>query len=171
MVFSIIVKLIDELLFQMIHYKNWMENGQKGVPILLNLNSNLLNVFRKTINNRLQVVWNWLHLIMDTTEAKLKFGNALTAALTNENISHNTSNQNDICFYFLSLLRSHSSESGDELPAIEHDALKAIVFVVEAYLFHINVVDQQDLQIQQLNETNEKNKQVLSFYDILNGKF
>lgn len=48
----------------------------------------------------------------------------------------------DFCGYFLSLLRSHSSENGDDLPIIEYNALKSVVFVVEAYLFHINLMDE-----------------------------
>lgn len=147
----------------MLYYKNWSQNGQKGVPILLNLNPRLLHVFRQIIENRFQGVWNWLHLIMDTTEAKLKFGNALTVALTDENITFGTTNQSDICSYFLSLLRANSGEAGDELPAIEHNALKSIAFVVEAYLFHINVSDQIDTHLQQINESEEKAKQEVFF--------
>lgn len=39
-------------------------------------------------------------------------------------------------------MRSHSAENGDDLPIIEYSSLKAITFVCEAYLSHINILDQ-----------------------------
>lgn len=145
----------------MVYYKNWSENGQKGVPTLLNLNSRLLDIFRQTVDSRLQVTWNWLYLIMDQIEAKLKFGSALTGALIDVPVASTGPNDDrDICAYFLSLQRSHSSEDADHLPPIEYDAIRTMVFVLEAYLFHVNVSDQLNLHIQQLKESDERNIQV-----------
>lgn len=53
-----------------------------------------------------------------------------------------SSSRHDFLSYILSLMRSHSAENGDDLPIIEYNNLKAITFVCEAYLSHINILDQ-----------------------------
>lgn len=46
MCFSVIVKLVDELLLEFVHYKEWTKNGQKGLKSLLELDLTLLDVFK-----------------------------------------------------------------------------------------------------------------------------
>lgn len=65
------------------------------------------------------------------------------------------SNRSELCSYFLSLLRSHSSENGDDLPVIEFNALKSVTFVVEAYLFHINLIDELESKLSSLSKADE----------------
>uniref|UniRef100_A0A915EF78 E3 ubiquitin-protein ligase UBR5 n=1 Tax=Ditylenchus dipsaci TaxID=166011 RepID=A0A915EF78_9BILA len=175
MVFSVLLKLVDELMLELIHYREFVKNTQKGISTLLALDDDrLVGAFRQLIENRLQPTWDWLHLIMDRTEAKLKFGNALSSSSVGHLINamdieksqapeiskerrykkklessamkriddHSTQNAgSQLCSYFLSLLRSHSSEAGDDLPIIEFNSLKSVAFVVEAYLHHINLLD------------------------------
>lgn len=70
--------------------------------------------------------------------------------------NYNVSNKSDFfCSYFFSLLRSHSSENGDNFPVIEFNVLKSVAFIVEAYLFHINLMDELEIKISALSESNE----------------
>ena len=43
--------------------------------------------------------------------------------------------------YFMSLMRTHSDEAGDELPFLEPAPFRHLALVVEAYLFHMNVAE------------------------------
>lgn len=82
--------------------------------------------------------------------------------VVNESEQSNNSNRSELCTYFLSLLRSHSSENGDDLPVIEFNALKSVAFVVEAYLFHINLLDELELGV--LPRTQVDETEVFNIY-------
>lgn len=55
--------------------------------------------------------------------------------------------RNDFINYFLSLMRSHSSENGDDLPVIEFGTLKSLIYVADAYLLFIDMLEKIDSQI------------------------
>lgn len=44
-------------------------------------------------------------------------------------------------------MRSHSSENGDDLPVIEFGTLKSLIYVADAYLLFIDMLEKIDSQI------------------------
>uniref|UniRef100_A0A915IU40 Uncharacterized protein n=1 Tax=Romanomermis culicivorax TaxID=13658 RepID=A0A915IU40_ROMCU len=50
----------------------------------------------------------------------------------------NTSNRRDFLNYALSLMRGHSDEHGDDLPAIELTSLRHVAYVLDAMLYYLN---------------------------------
>ncbi|KAI1718350.1 HECT-domain (ubiquitin-transferase) domain-containing protein [Ditylenchus destructor] len=144
MCFSI---LIDELMLELVRYDAWTKALKgKELSTLLKLDKQLAQAFRRLFDERMEAVWSWLHLIMDRTEAKLKFGNALATSSIGpliiapelDNFAKKPderrfkkkseavkkddysvppagSHRSELCTYFLSLLRSHSSENGEKI--------------------------------------------------------
>lgn len=49
--------------------------------------------------------------------------------------------------YVMALMRSHAHENGDDVPIIEFNALKALVFVVDAYLAMSDMLEKVDARI------------------------
>lgn len=101
---------------------------------------------------------------MDRIEVMLRFGNALLKSPVGADLNIETgsptgrSNKKDrkkekrdlsapvsykreFYNYFMSLMRSHSGENGDDMPSIESTPFRHIALIAEAYLYHINVVE------------------------------
>uniref|UniRef100_A0A914GSH3 UBR-type domain-containing protein n=1 Tax=Globodera rostochiensis TaxID=31243 RepID=A0A914GSH3_GLORO len=233
--YSILVKLADELLVQLMCHTKWKQQlcRVKGISSFLDIDSVLYPEFKHLLTESFEPTWNWLHIIMDRTEAQLKYSQAISqsivgpmvsplasaereeqraaaqlaavgtgttadttqqqpgqprlasrhiaagvttvgavaaaAAVTGdtttqrrfrkkgnagggglgrkpdgsaanggaENEAENSTARTEFFTYFMSLLRSYSAESGDDLPVLEYNALRNVAFVAEAYFFHL----------------------------------
>lgn len=115
---------------------------------------------------------------MDKIEVMLRFGNALlkspvgteispdmhSAASLNQSRSekrlrkkterkdeqHSSSSKRDFFGYFMSLMRAHSSENGDEMPFIDPAPFRHVSMLAEAYLFHMNIAELIDLKLKSI---------------------
>lgn len=95
------------------------------------------------INERVTITWSWFAKIMDKLEVMLRFGNALLKSPVGSEISpdvvqsaaslnqsrkrkkaerkeeqhtSSSSSKREFFSYFMSLMRAHSYEQGDDLP-------------------------------------------------------
>jgi hypothetical protein len=112
---------------------------------------------------------------MDKIEVMLRFGNALLKSPVGPEISpdmhsaaslnqsrnekrsrkkidkkdeqHSSSGKREFFGYFMSLMRAHSSENGDEMPFIDANPFRHIALIAEAYLFHTNISELIDSKL------------------------
>jgi E3 ubiquitin-protein ligase EDD1 len=108
--------------------------------------------------------WEWLMSILDSTEAQLRFGSALSSATDSGSMTISAMGVNrgsrssagdrgylgrastssstdpvvsrrDFLTYALSLMRAHSSEHSDSLPVLDVSALKHVAYVLDALVY------------------------------------
>ncbi|CAD5234617.1 unnamed protein product [Bursaphelenchus xylophilus] len=160
--FALLVKVLDDLTLRLLEYDHYKKQNYSGIEALLDLNAGeLFNRFKKLINHRLDLTWTWFQKIMDRMEAMLRFGNALLKSPAYADLSFEQSpsrlskrekrrekkeqmvaaisSKRDFYNYFMSLMRSHSSENGDEMPVIESTPFRHISLIAEAFLYHTNI--------------------------------
>ena len=115
------------------------------------------------VENHMKPNWEWLMNILDSTEAQLRFGSALSSATDSVSmtvssmgasrvgrtagergyvgrpmVSSSTDpavSRRDFLTYALSLMRSHSSEHSDALPVLDVSALKHVAYVLDALIY------------------------------------
>lgn len=119
---------------------------------------------------------------MDKLEVMLRFGNALLRSPVGSEISPDVAhsaaslNQNrrrkkterkeeqhpssssyrrDFFGYYMSLMRAHTHEQGDDLPSIDSSPFRHMAMLAEAYLFHINVAEIIDKKLKVLSNNDE----------------
>ncbi|CAD5229165.1 unnamed protein product [Bursaphelenchus okinawaensis] len=157
--FALVVKVIDELMLRLLEYKQYQKQSFSGINGFLDLNSDVLfSQLKDLVNDRLELTWTWFQKIMDRIEAMLRFGNALLKSPAYADISFDSSssksskkekkkeavsspvsNKRDFYNYFMALMRSHSSENGDEMPVIESTPFRHVSLIAEGYLYHVNI--------------------------------
>ncbi|XP_037950085.1 E3 ubiquitin-protein ligase hyd isoform X2 [Teleopsis dalmanni] len=136
--FGIIIRQIAELLsYLSYHVINEIE-------LSLKVKYEDIVELQDSIESRLQVTWDWMLSVLDSTEAQLKFGSYLSEYADPSHPSHplNLSTQGpsarrDFFSYCLSLMRSHTSEHRDSLPVLDVTALRHIAYVVDAFIFYM----------------------------------
>ncbi|KAL3072374.1 hypothetical protein niasHT_033592 [Heterodera trifolii] len=90
--FSILVKLCDELLVQLMCHAKWKEQMSrvKGIYTFLDIdtdNNKLYMELKNLMAENLEPTWNWLHVIMDRTEAQLKYSQAISQSIVGPMVS------------------------------------------------------------------------------------
>ena len=103
----------------------------------------------------LQPVWQWLGVVMDSTEAQLRLGSALNPIVsaepkppppTNRSDSIARENTRNLLDYTLSVLRAGSSEHFGLLPGLDATRLEHVAWVLDALILlltHTNPPDNQ----------------------------
>lgn len=127
------------------------------------------------VNERTAITWSWFAKIMDKLEVMLRFGNALLKSPVGSEISpdvvqsaaslnqsrkrkkaerkeeqHSSSQKREFFSYYISLMRAHTYENGDDLPYIDAMPFRHISMLAEAYLFHINAAEIIDNKLKML---------------------
>ncbi|MFH4983429.1 hypothetical protein AB6A40_010138 [Gnathostoma spinigerum] len=80
MSFSMIIRLIADLMPMIVDHHEYARSSYSHIPKMLELNDSVVVAIRRLIEERLSVVWKWMEIVMDRTEAQLRFGNAVVAS-------------------------------------------------------------------------------------------
>ncbi|VDP20167.1 unnamed protein product [Onchocerca flexuosa] len=78
--FSLIIRLIVDLMPILVDHREFVKSSYSLIPKMLELNDVAVVAIRRLIDERLYVVWHWMEIVLDRTEAQLRFGNALMAS-------------------------------------------------------------------------------------------
>jgi hypothetical protein len=98
---------------------------------------------------------------MDQIEVMLRFGNALLKSPASVELNpdillqkekhlrkrsdrkdeYSPSSKREFFGYFMSLMRTNSSENGDDMPMINPNPYRHLALIAEAYLFHMNITE------------------------------
>ena len=131
------------------------------LPRTLHLSHEDNIALQQLVENKMKPNWEWLMNILDSTEAQLRFGSALststeTAGMTLASMGVNRStrtgadrgyvgrptgssdpglSRRDFLTYALSLMRAHNSEHSDALPVLDVAALKHVAYVLDALVY------------------------------------
>ena len=117
------------------------------------------------VEGQMKCNWEWLMSILDSTEAQLRFGSALSSSTESLMLSGPAASaaqarsgrsagsergyvgrsvtssgdpnvsRRDFLNYALSLMRAHSSEHSDTLPVLDVSALKHVAYVLDALIY------------------------------------
>uniref|UniRef100_A0A8R1XPM3 UBR-type domain-containing protein n=1 Tax=Onchocerca volvulus TaxID=6282 RepID=A0A8R1XPM3_ONCVO len=78
--FSLIIRLVVDLMPILVDHREFGKSSYSLIPKMLELNDVVVVAIRRLIDERLYVVWHWMEIVLDRTEAQLRFGNALMAS-------------------------------------------------------------------------------------------
>lgn len=188
--FGVLVRNATDLLNTAYDYQRMAPSLSR----LLILNREDVAALHDSIERILKPSFDWLKIVLDSTESQLKFGSALVGArismlddphaltrLVKSNLDHyaagifgsmtssspeatlpinntapttskksavarqsdatelsnTSSSKRDFLHYALSLMRGHSDEHADELPALELNVLRHVAYVLDAALYHL----------------------------------
>ncbi|CAK8697546.1 unnamed protein product [Clavelina lepadiformis] len=121
----------------------------------------------------MRTTWTWLLTIVESTECQLRYGQVLSMASSPSHLEHphhkrrasgaphrprdasrghgslSTSEdiaaRQDFLSYILSLMRSHSNEHSDLLPIVDVSSLKHIAYVLDAYIYYLRALSDNEL--------------------------
>ncbi|KAK2726284.1 hypothetical protein QYM36_000668 [Artemia franciscana] len=160
--FGLVIRQIADILAGLPDYPSF-EPAACGVRSLELALQDMIHL-QRLLANRLKDTWDWLVTVMDSTEAQLRFGTALSnaAGLTGasqlraqrarfQNVPSAISTlgapardtldpfsvRRDFLSYCLSLMRSQSSEHADALPVLDVSSLKHIAYVFDALIYYM----------------------------------
>ncbi|KAI6173317.1 E3 ubiquitin-protein ligase UBR5 [Aphelenchoides besseyi] len=174
--FAVLLKTIDELLIRLVHYDKYYTRLPTGIEEFLAIEDSQLiaNRFQKVIIERVAPTWNWFTRIMDQLEIMLRYGSAFLkspmarmqcfhrlrwppVAAKNDRVEKRTekedpatSAKHEFFGYFMSLMRTHSAEAGDDMPFMEPAPFRHLSLMAEAYLFHINIGELLETKTQKI---------------------
>jgi len=133
------------------------------LPRTLHISQDDIISLQVFVESQMKCNWEWLMSILDSTEAQLRFGSALSsstdsgammtgaapgASRSSRSVSERgyvgrsaisssdpTVSRKDFLNYALSLMRAHSSEHSDTLPVLDVSALKHVAYVLDALIY------------------------------------
>lgn len=159
--FGIVVRQIADLLTMLQDYNALAPGLSRTLEISYQESLNL----QLLIEYHMKPNWDWLMSVMDSTEAQLRFGSALsystdmvaTPSTSNptrnraaeratgfssragslSNAQDTANNRRDFLNYALSLMRAHNSEHSDSLPVLDVASMKHIAYVFDALIYYM----------------------------------
>ena len=157
--FGIVLRQISDLMVMLPDYCSLAPK----LPRTLHINAEEIGSLQDVVEKEMKQNWEWLMNILDSTEAQLRFGSALSSAtdsgsmtisamgvnrgsksasergyLGRASVSSSTDpvvSRRDFLTYALSLMRAYSSEHSDSLPVLDVSALKHVAYVLDALIY------------------------------------
>ena len=161
--FGIVIRQIADLLTMLQDYSSLVPALSKTLEISYQESISL----QLMIEQQIKPNWDWLMTVMDSTEAQLRFGSALSNSSDPSHPSHplhansrsrssaaverssystrsggglnpdSNGNRRDFLNYALSLMRAHNAEHSDSLPSLDVSAMKHIAYVFDALIYYM----------------------------------
>eukprot|EP00095_Tigriopus_kingsejongensis_P009543 maker-scaffold114_size351134-snap-gene-1.12 protein:Tk09543 transcript:maker-scaffold114_size351134-snap-gene-1.12-mRNA-1 annotation:"e3 ubiquitin-protein ligase hyd" len=156
--FGIVIRQIADLLTMLQDYNSLAPGLARTLEISYQESINL----QLLIEYHMKPNWDWLMAVMDSTEAQLRFGSALSystdlapaqnpnnptpgrtrtgfqsragSLASGQDTAHN---RRDFLNYALSLMRAHNAEHSDSLPVLDVASMKHIAYVFDALIYYM----------------------------------